>query len=95
MRFGECQAFVSGCRVALTVREFEILAVLAARPNRVLAREDIYARVWGGRMPHRDRSVDVFVRRVRRKLAQCAPEGTYIHTHFGVGYRLSPVAEGA
>jgi DNA-binding response OmpR family regulator len=41
-------------------------------------------------MPHRDRSVDVFVRKVRRKLALCAPDWEFIHTHFGIGYRFKP-----
>jgi len=41
-------------------------------------------------MPYRDRSVDVFVRKVRRKLAAVSPEWEYIHTHFGIGYRFAP-----
>jgi DNA-binding response OmpR family regulator len=53
-------------------------------------RPDVYELVWGGKMPHRDRSVDVFVRKVRRKLALCAPEWEFIHTHFGFGCRFKP-----
>jgi DNA-binding winged helix-turn-helix (wHTH) protein len=64
--------------------------VLAERRDRVLTRGSIYALVWGGPMSPRDRSVDVFVRKVRRKLAAASPGWTYIHTHFGIGYRLSP-----
>jgi DNA-binding response OmpR family regulator len=86
----ELQALVDGKRVGLTVREFEIFFVLAERFDRVVPRPEIYELVWGGQMPRRDRSVDVFVRKVRRKLALQAPEWTFIHTHFGIGYRFAP-----
>ena len=90
IREDELQVLVDGRRAGLTVREFEIFLVLAQRFDRVVARPEIYELVWGGQMPHRDRSVDVFVRKVRRKLAALAPDWIYIHTHFGVGYRFAP-----
>jgi DNA-binding response OmpR family regulator len=90
IRPGEYQLLADGKRVGLTVREFQTFLVLAERPDRVVTRPEIYALVWGGQMTYRDRSVDVFVRKVRRKLATCAPNWIYIHTHFGVGYRFSP-----
>jgi DNA-binding response OmpR family regulator len=91
----EVQALADGRRVGLTVREFQVLLVLALREDRVVRRADIYGGVWGGEMKHRDRSVDVFVRKVRNKLAQAAPGWAYIHTHFGVGYRFAatPLSE--
>lgn len=89
IRPDEIQALADGRRVGLTVREFQVLLVLALREDRVVRRADIYGRVWGGEMKHRDRSVDVFVRKVRNKLAQAAPGWAYIHTHFGVGYRFA------
>lgn len=89
IRPDEIQALIDGRRVGLTVREFQVLLVLAQREDRVLRRGDIYSHVWGGEMKHRDRSVDVFVRKVRTKLAQAAPDWAYIHTHFGVGYRFA------
>jgi DNA-binding winged helix-turn-helix (wHTH) protein len=85
----EVQALAEGRRVGLTVREFQVLLILAEREDRVLRRADIYSRVWGGEMKYRDRSVDVFVRKVRNKLAHAAPGWVYIHTHFGVGYRFA------
>jgi DNA-binding winged helix-turn-helix (wHTH) protein len=91
IRPDEIQALADGQRVGLTVREFQVLSVLAQREDRVVRRADIYSRVWGGEMKHRDRSVDVFVRKVRNKLAQAAPDWSYIHTHFGVGYRFAAV----
>jgi DNA-binding response OmpR family regulator len=86
----ELQAFVHGARVNFTVREFETFYALAARCDRVVSRNELYEAVWGRAMPHRDRSVDVFVRKVRRKLAAASPGWTYVHTHFGIGYRFSP-----
>jgi DNA-binding winged helix-turn-helix (wHTH) protein len=56
----------------------------------VLERETIYQRVWGYAMAHGDRSVDVFVRKLRQKLERASPQWRYIHTHFGVGYRFAP-----
>ena len=86
----EYQLLADGRRVGLTVREFQTFLVLAERPDRVVTRPEIYSLVWGGQMAYRDRSVDVFVRKVRRKLDAAAPGWVYIHTHFGVGYRFSP-----
>lgn len=77
-------------RIQLTARELEVLLVLIEQPDRVVTRESIYAEVWGGRMPYRDRAADVYVRRVREKLRKLTPELTYIHTHFGIGYRFWP-----
>ena len=90
VRPAELQVLVEGTRVGFTVREFELFYVLTDRPDRVVPRPEIYELVWGSAMPYRDRSVDVFVRKVRRKLAVVSPEWEYIHTHFGIGYRFAP-----
>jgi DNA-binding response OmpR family regulator len=90
IRPSEYQLLADGLRVGMTVREFQTFYVLAERRNRVVTRPEIYKLVWGGEMAYRDRSVDVFVRKVRRKLDAAAPGWTYIHTHFGVGYRFNP-----
>ena len=55
----------------------------------MLQREEIYERVWGYAMVHGDRSVDVFVRKLRQKLERASPGWRYIHTHFGIGYRFA------
>ncbi|HEX5925811.1 MAG TPA: winged helix-turn-helix domain-containing protein [Baekduia sp.] len=89
IRPNECQVLVSGRRARLTVREFEIFFALVQNRDRVVRRQELYDMVWGGQMAYRDRSVDVFVRKVRRKLAEVSPEWIYIHTHFGIGYRMS------
>lgn len=90
IRSAEFQVLIGERRVGLTVREFELFLLLAERLDVVVQRPEIYSLMWGGEMPHRDRSVDVLIRRVRAKLKQAAPEWQYIHTHFGIGYRFSP-----
>ena len=56
----------------------------------MIEREEIYQSVWGYAMAHGDRSVDVFVRKLRAKLQKNSPGWEYIHTHFGIGYRFEP-----
>src|SRR5579875_280267 len=87
------QAYVGERSLELTAREFEILQLLSGS-DRVLRREEIYERVWGYAMAHGDRSVDVFVRKLRQKLRAGSPGWSYIHTHFGVGYRFAPEPDG-
>ena len=90
IRADQFQAFVGGASLDLTRREFELLQLLAEVKGQVLEREAIYQRVWGYAMAHGDRSVDVFIRKLRQKLEKRSPGWGYIHTHFGVGYRFDP-----
>jgi DNA-binding response OmpR family regulator len=89
IRADQFQAYVRGTSVDLTRREFELIQLLAGADGRVLEREEIYQRVWGYAMARGDRSVDVFVRKLRSKLEKASPDWRYIHTHFGVGYRFA------
>jgi DNA-binding response OmpR family regulator len=82
-------AYVGEQAASLSRKEFELLRQLAAADGRVLEREDIYQRVWGYTMARGDRSVDVFVRKLRTKLEQISAGWRYVHTHFGVGYRFA------
>jgi DNA-binding response OmpR family regulator len=90
-------AYAGERSAGLSRKEFELLRQLALAEGRVLEREDIYQRVWGYTMARGDRSVDVFVRKLRQKLEKVSPGWRYVHTHFGVGYRFSaePVYEPA
>jgi DNA-binding response OmpR family regulator len=90
-------AYIGEQGASLSRKEFELLRQLAAADGRVLEREDIYQRVWGYTMARGDRSVDVFVRKLRQKLEQISPGWRYVHTHFGVGYRFAaePIADEA
>ena len=89
IRSDQFQAFGGGRSADLTRREYELIALLAAHDGQVLPREEIYERVWGYAMVHGDRSVDVFVRKLRQKLEKVSPDWRYIHTHFGIGYRFA------
>jgi DNA-binding response OmpR family regulator len=93
IRSDRFQAFVSGRSLELTRREFELIELLASGEGRVLEREEIYSRLWGYAMVRGDRSVDVFVRKLRQKLEKASPEWRYIHTHFGIGYRFAAELE--
>ena len=69
----EVQAFVDGASAGLTPTEFRLLYTLALEHGRVVTRDELLQRVWGRRETHRDRTVDVFVRRLRQKIDRIAP----------------------
>ena len=56
----------------------------------MLTRDELLQRVWGRRASHRDRTVDVFVRKLREKVDSRASNHTFIQTRYGVGYKLDP-----
>lgn len=82
-------ALVGGQALTLSVREFALLAVLASRSGRIVARRELYREVWGGELRDGDRSIDVYVHKLRSKLDAASPQRRYIHTHVGFGYRFS------
>jgi DNA-binding response OmpR family regulator len=82
-------AYVGEEPASLSRKEYELLLLLSQAAGRVLEREEIYQRVWGYTMVRGDRSVDVFVRKLRQKLERVSPDWRYVHTHFGVGYRFA------
>lgn len=90
VRLDQRTVLADGRGLVLTVREFHLLAVLASRPERVLSREEIFDLVWGGSMPANDRSVDVYVSKLRHKLEAALPHWSFIQTHIGFGYCFSP-----
>jgi DNA-binding response OmpR family regulator len=83
-------ALVDGRPLRLTVRELQLLVTLSEHPQRIMTREELFAEVWGGRPRRDDRSVDVYVSRLRSKLREALPGTRLIHTHNGIGYRFSP-----
>jgi DNA-binding response OmpR family regulator len=89
IRADRFDAYVGERSASLSRKEFELLRQLAVADGRVLEREEIYQRVWGYTMARGDRSVDVFVRKLRQKLERVSPGWRYVHTHFGVGYRFA------
>ena len=90
----EVQAYVDGQSAELTPTEFRLLYALALDRGRVTTRDELLQKIWGRRETHRDRTVDVFVRRLRDKIDRIAPSHTFIQTRYGVGYKLEPIAKG-
>ncbi len=86
----EHAALVDGRPLSLTVRELQLLVTLSEHPQRIMTREELFAEIWGGRPRNDDRSVDVYVCRLRSKLGKALPGARLIHTHNGIGYRFSP-----
>ena len=86
------EGLVLAARRALTlsVREFELLVAMARRAGAIITREQLYDTVWGGELRPGDRSVDVYVSKLRSKLEMALPDRTFIHTHPGFGYRFQP-----
>ena len=84
----EVQAFVHGESAELTPTEFRLLYALALERGRVVTRDELLQRVWGRRETHRDRTVDVFVRKLREKIDRRSQDHSFIQTRYGVGYKL-------
>lgn len=95
LRVGQVEAYpaaglarAGGRPLTLSVREFGVLVALMRREGRVVSREELYADVWAGALRQDDRSVDVYVHKLRVKLDAALPGRQLIHTHFGFGYRM-------
>jgi two-component system phosphate regulon response regulator PhoB len=84
------QAYLDGKSAGLTPTEFRLLYALAQESPRVLTRDELLQQIWGRRLTRRDRTVDVFVRKLREKIDARAPRHVFVHTRYGVGYKLEP-----
>ena len=85
----EFVALADGRPLRLTVRELQLLTALAQRAGRIVSREELYQEVWAAPYRKSDRSVDVYVGKLRLKLERALPDQRFIHTHFGFGYRFA------
>ena len=83
-------ARAGGRALMLSIREFRLLTELARRFDRIMSRDELFSLVWGREMRPGDRSVDVYVSKVRSKLEAALPDRQFIHTHPGFGYRFQP-----
>ncbi len=97
LRAGELEIFpaeglvrVNDYPLALSVRELSLLVALARRTGRITTRDELFAAVWGGELRPTDRSVDVYIHKLRIKLTHALPGWEFIHTHHGFGYRFQP-----
>jgi DNA-binding response OmpR family regulator len=93
IRPAEFTALADGRPLPLTVRELQLLTALVERQGRIVSREELYGVVWGELYRKSDRSVDVYVGKLRQKLADALPGRSFIHTHFGFGYRFTPFSQ--
>jgi two-component system, OmpR family, KDP operon response regulator KdpE len=83
------EATLAGASLNLTPKEFDLLSYLASRPGTVVTKQELLAEVW--RLPYRraDKTVDVHLSWLRRKLGETAAEPKYLHTVRGVGVKLA------
>jgi DNA-binding response OmpR family regulator len=93
IRPDEFLALAGGRPLDLTVRELQLLTALVERRERIVSRTELYAVVWGEPYRKSDRSVDVYVGKLRHKLADALPGRSFIHTHFGFGYRFTSLSQ--
>ena len=84
------QAYLDGRSAGLTPTEFRLLYALAQESPRVVTRDELLQQIWGRRLARRDRTVDVFVRKLREKIDARATRHAFVHTRYGVGYKLEP-----
>jgi DNA-binding response OmpR family regulator len=90
----QVQAYVNGQSADLTPTEFRLLYQLALQRGHVVTRDELLQKLWHRREAHRDRTVDVFIRRLRDKIDRHTIKHDFIHTRYGVGYRFEPEEKG-
>jgi DNA-binding response OmpR family regulator len=78
--------------LTLSVREFQLLVAMVRHAGGIVSREELCRTVWERELRRGDRSVDVYVSKLRAKLEHAVPERRYIHTHPSFGYRFQPQA---
>src|ERR1700690_2530830 len=86
--FDQQRATLDTARMTLTRKEYDLLALLVQHAGEIIPREALLMRVWGYGAEIRTRTLDVHVRRLRKKLGGYADQ--YIETIFGIGYRFQP-----
>jgi DNA-binding response OmpR family regulator len=92
---GEGLVRVGGQVLTLSVREFQLLVAMVQRTGGIVGREELCRLVWGRELRPGDRSVDVYVSKLRAKLEHAVPDRRYIHTHPSFGYRFEPAGRPA
>lgn len=80
------RVFIEEKEMNLTAKEFDLLELLAANPNKVYSRDKLLNLVWGYEYPGDARTVDVHIRRLREKIEKNPSDPKYVHTKWGVGY---------
>ena len=78
--------YIEDIEIKLTVKEFDILKLLAENPGKIYSREQLLTFIWGSKYPGDARTVDVNVRRLREKIEENPAKPEYVHTKWGMGY---------
>lgn len=78
--------YIDEKEIRLTVKEFDILKLLAENPSKIYSREQLLTLIWGTKYPGDARTVDVNVRRLREKIEENPAKPEYVHTKWGMGY---------
>lgn len=78
--------YIEDIEIKLTVKEFDILKLLAENPGKIYSREQLLTIIWGSKYPGDARTVDVNVRRLREKIEENPAKPEYVHTKWGMGY---------
>jgi DNA-binding response OmpR family regulator len=87
---GRFMVLVCGHEIALTPTEFELLGLLAAQPGRIFSRAQLLEALRGTAFESYERAIDSHIRNLRRKIEPEESQPRYIHTVYGVGYKLEP-----
>ncbi len=82
------RACLNGCDLALTAVEFKLLHYLAANPGRLFSRAQLMEKIYLDQRIVSDRTIDSHVKKLRKKIAQAAPDQELIHSVYGVGYKF-------
>jgi DNA-binding response OmpR family regulator len=90
IRTAEGLVLAGGEALTLSMREFQLLVAMVDRAGGIVRRDELCHAVWGRELRPGDRSVDVYVSKLRAKLEAAAPGRRFIHTHPGFGYRFQP-----
>jgi DNA-binding response OmpR family regulator len=90
IRLNEGLVLAGGKALTLSVREFQLLVAMVDRAGGIVRRDELCLAVWDRDLRPGDRSVDVYVSKLRAKLEAAAPGRQFIFTHPGFGYRFQP-----
>lgn len=82
------RVFVQGKEITLTSKEFDLLTFLAAHPNRVFSKEELFQKIWGMKSVGESATVTVHIKKIREKIEGDVGKQGYIETIWGIGYRF-------
>lgn len=82
------RVFVQGKEIVLTSKEFDLLTFLAAHPNRVFSKDELFRKIWGMKTVGENATITVHIKKIREKIEGDVGKQGYIETIWGIGYRF-------